>query len=68
MPCIVTMDLVVDCECVLKFSRENSVFKREHKLQVKLLKNRFCMSIIIGLVHYPNHTFLQNYNSLKVRV
>ena len=24
------------------------------------------MSIIIGLVHYPNNTFLQNYNSLRV--
>lgn len=32
MPCIVTMDLAVDGECVLKFSRENSVLKREHKL------------------------------------
>jgi len=32
MPCVVTMDLVVDCEYILKFSRENSVLKREHKL------------------------------------
>ena len=32
MPYIVAMDLVVDCEYVLKFARENSVLKREHKL------------------------------------
>ena len=32
MPCLVTMDLVVDREHVLKFSRENSILKREHKL------------------------------------
>ncbi len=32
MPCVVTTDLVVDCEYTLKFSRENSVLKREHKL------------------------------------
>ena len=38
----------------------------EYLKQVKLLENRFCMNIIIGLVHYPNHTFLQNCNSLKV--
>ena len=30
MSCMVTMDLVVYCEYVLKFSRENSVLKREH--------------------------------------
>ena len=32
MSCIVTMDFLVDCEYVLKFWRENSVLKREHKL------------------------------------
>ena len=32
MPGIVTMDFVVDCEYVLKFSRENSGLEREHKL------------------------------------
>ena len=32
MPCIVTMDLVADCEYILKFSRENRVLKEEHKL------------------------------------
>ena len=32
MPCIVAMDLVVYCEYVLKFSREDNVVKREHKL------------------------------------
>jgi len=32
MPCVVTMNLVVDCEYILKLSRENSVLKREHKL------------------------------------
>lgn len=30
-------------------------------------KLMFCMSIIVGLVQYPNHTFSQNHNSLKVR-
>ena len=63
MPYIVIMNLVVCCKNVFKFSRENRFFKREHKLL--FLKNRFCM-IIIRLVHYPNHTFLQNYNSLKI--
>ena len=24
------------------------------------------LHILIGLVHYPNHTFLQNYNSLNI--
>ncbi len=32
MPCVIRMDLIVDCEFILKFLRENSVFKREHKL------------------------------------
>lgn len=32
MSCIVTMDLVVDCEYVLNFLRENGILKREHKL------------------------------------
>ena len=32
MPCIVTMCLVVYCEYVLQFSRENIVLKRNHKL------------------------------------
>ena len=27
MPCIVTMDFVVDCEYILKISRESSVFE-----------------------------------------
>ena len=28
MPCTVTMNLVVDCDYALKFSRENYVLKR----------------------------------------
>ena len=32
MPCVVAMDLVIDCEYILKFSREDSVLKGEHKL------------------------------------
>ena len=35
-------------------------FQGNYLKQVKILKNRFCMSSIIGLVHYPNHMFLQN--------
>lgn len=76
MPCIVTMDLVVDYEYFLTFSRANSVLNRKHKRQmnilrlkqVKHIKNGFCLTIIIELVDYPNHTILQNYNSLKVSV
>jgi len=66
------------CEYVLKYLRENSVLNENINWprcinrivlkfkQVKLPKNKiwFCISIIIGLVHYPNHTFLKNYNSL----
>ena len=32
MSCIIRMDLVVDCKFVFKFSRENSVPKRKHKM------------------------------------
>ena len=43
------------------------IYTSELILCFTIFKNRFCMTIIIGLVHYPNHTFLQNYYSLKVR-
>ena len=32
MPCFVAMDLVVDCEYILKILRESSVLKRKRKL------------------------------------
>ena len=32
MPCIVIMNLAVCCQNVLKFSTENRIFKRDHKL------------------------------------